>query len=307
MKGERCTPARKRSEHSACDAKSRKERPQLNAIISLKREIEGRIGQYEKELDGLVPKYDELVRVSTEHNSRVAALDSKTAGYKPGHSWPKEDAREYQSLLQQIDAINLGWTSFYSEVGSVAGLLDDITNQIATLEQKKEALIADLTAFLETVPCVRDEKNSVSDLIAEVRAVNVTKTIAPMPPFEQIDVLRPQPPVMPEPPAPEAVGTRPRPKGKRMPGDDEDEEEEEKSITITGSVVDAFGDNVGNVKVELSNSATGDRIAFTTARDGIYRFEDLEEGTYEVTIAHPAYQNTKDRVSVKGGKKRIEP
>jgi len=55
--------------------------------------------------------------------------------------------------------------------------------------------------------------------------------------------------------------------------------------TLTGNVTDPSGAVVPNAKVEALNTATGVTKATTTDANGGYRFSDLQQGNYKVSIS----------------------
>lgn len=55
--------------------------------------------------------------------------------------------------------------------------------------------------------------------------------------------------------------------------------------TLTGNVTDPSGAVVPNVKVEALATSTGVSHTTTTDSNGVYRFADLPEGSYKVTIS----------------------
>mgnify|MGYP000914760317 CR=1 FL=1 len=59
--------------------------------------------------------------------------------------------------------------------------------------------------------------------------------------------------------------------------------------TLTGNVADPSGAAIPNAKVEAVNSGTGITKSATTDERGVYFFNDLQPGTYKVTISAPAF------------------
>src|SRR5438876_7678361 len=53
---------------------------------------------------------------------------------------------------------------------------------------------------------------------------------------------------------------------------------------LTGTVVDPTGATVPNATVELTNTATGIKATAKTGVDGLYRFNNLPVGNYDVTV-----------------------
>jgi hypothetical protein len=58
---------------------------------------------------------------------------------------------------------------------------------------------------------------------------------------------------------------------------------------LTGAVTDASGAAIDGAKVEALNVSTGVARTVTTDSSGTYRFSELQEGTYKVTISNPAF------------------
>jgi hypothetical protein len=53
---------------------------------------------------------------------------------------------------------------------------------------------------------------------------------------------------------------------------------------LTGTVVDASGATVPNATVEIANSATGIKSTTKTGVDGLYRFNNMPVGNYDVSV-----------------------
>ena len=60
--------------------------------------------------------------------------------------------------------------------------------------------------------------------------------------------------------------------------------------SITGSVTDPSGAAVVNAKVELRNMAINDVREFTTQNDGNYQFNNLQPGTYQMSVTAPGFK-----------------
>ena len=54
--------------------------------------------------------------------------------------------------------------------------------------------------------------------------------------------------------------------------------------SLTGTVTDSSGAAVAGAKVDTLNVATGAQQSATTDSSGVYRFSNLQQGTYRVTI-----------------------
>lgn len=61
--------------------------------------------------------------------------------------------------------------------------------------------------------------------------------------------------------------------------------------SITGTVSDPSGATVNNAKVDLKNMGTNDLQEITTKADGSYQFNNLQPGTYQITVAAPGFQS----------------
>jgi|SRR5215831_17159720 len=83
--------------------------------------------------------------------------------------------------------------------------------------------------------------------------------------------------------------------------EDETEEAEDSVNYVTGKVVDKDKKPVEGAKVTVK----GDPGEFQVETDenGVFRKDDLEPGTYNVTIDSPGYENQKRTIVIKGDKK----
>lgn len=59
--------------------------------------------------------------------------------------------------------------------------------------------------------------------------------------------------------------------------------------TLTGNVADATGAVIPNATVRAVNTATGVTRESTTSAQGVYLFNDISSGTYQITIAAPGF------------------
>ena len=59
--------------------------------------------------------------------------------------------------------------------------------------------------------------------------------------------------------------------------------------SLTGTVADTSGAAIAGAKVDAVNVATGVSQSATTDSSGVYRFGNLQQGTYKVTISAPAF------------------
>jgi Carboxypeptidase regulatory-like domain len=62
---------------------------------------------------------------------------------------------------------------------------------------------------------------------------------------------------------------------------------------LTGTVVDPSGAVVPHAKVLCRNTETGQTSTATTNSQGLFRFPDLQIGSYEITISHPGFEELK--------------
>src|SRR5437870_6507828 len=53
---------------------------------------------------------------------------------------------------------------------------------------------------------------------------------------------------------------------------------------LTGTVLDPTGASVPNATVEITNTATGIKLTARTGVDGLYRFNNLPVGNYDITV-----------------------
>ena len=53
---------------------------------------------------------------------------------------------------------------------------------------------------------------------------------------------------------------------------------------VTGTVVDSTGATVPNASVEITNTATGIKNTTKTGTDGLYRFNNLPVGKYDISV-----------------------
>ncbi|MBV8811682.1 MAG: carboxypeptidase regulatory-like domain-containing protein, partial [Acidobacteriaceae bacterium] len=59
--------------------------------------------------------------------------------------------------------------------------------------------------------------------------------------------------------------------------------------SITGTVADPSGAAVGNAKIELKNMGTNDVHDLTSLNDGSYQFNNLQPGSYQITVTAPGF------------------
>src|SRR5437016_11046108 len=59
--------------------------------------------------------------------------------------------------------------------------------------------------------------------------------------------------------------------------------------TVSGTVTDPSGAVVTRARVALTHTQTGLRLTATTNEAGIYRFDALDLGRYELKVAHPGF------------------
>ena len=60
--------------------------------------------------------------------------------------------------------------------------------------------------------------------------------------------------------------------------------------SITGTVTDPTGGTVAGAHVELKNMSTNDLRVFTSQNDGAYQFNNLQPGTYQLTVDQPGFK-----------------
>ena len=62
--------------------------------------------------------------------------------------------------------------------------------------------------------------------------------------------------------------------------------------SLTGNVMDPSGAAVPNAKVEVVNTATGVTMQGATDSRGVFLFQDVQPGSYKLTISAPAFATT---------------
>jgi hypothetical protein len=63
--------------------------------------------------------------------------------------------------------------------------------------------------------------------------------------------------------------------------------------SISGVVTDARGKPIQYAAVELTDAATGARLATLTSASGTFRFDNLPQGTYDASVAKPSFAVTR--------------
>src|SRR6185436_1706415 len=61
---------------------------------------------------------------------------------------------------------------------------------------------------------------------------------------------------------------------------------------LTGTVVDPTGAIIPNATVEITNTRTGIKTSARTGTDGLYRFNNLPVGTYEISVAATGFSKS---------------
>src|SRR5215475_13096369 len=59
--------------------------------------------------------------------------------------------------------------------------------------------------------------------------------------------------------------------------------------TVSGTVVDPSGAVVGGARVALTHTGTGVQRSTTSNGAGIYRFDAVDLGAYELKVTHPGF------------------
>src|SRR5579875_1542448 len=67
---------------------------------------------------------------------------------------------------------------------------------------------------------------------------------------------------------------------------------------ITGTITDPTGSVVPGVKLTLTNEETQRKMEATSNNAGVYRFDSLAPGRYNVTAEHKGFQATSEEVQV---------
>lgn len=60
--------------------------------------------------------------------------------------------------------------------------------------------------------------------------------------------------------------------------------------TVTGTVLDASGALIGGAHVTLTGEQTGVRLETESNQSGVYRFDAVDPGIYELAIAQPGFK-----------------
>ena len=61
---------------------------------------------------------------------------------------------------------------------------------------------------------------------------------------------------------------------------------------LTGTVVDPTGATVPNATVDLTNTATGIKSSVKTGVDGLYRFNNIPVGNYDLTVTASGFSTS---------------
>src|SRR5215471_1457013 len=60
--------------------------------------------------------------------------------------------------------------------------------------------------------------------------------------------------------------------------------------TVTGTVLDPSGAVIGGSRVTLSSIDTGVRLSTASNEAGVYRFDAVDLGAYDLTVEHPGFR-----------------
>src|SRR5215470_2794764 len=60
--------------------------------------------------------------------------------------------------------------------------------------------------------------------------------------------------------------------------------------TVTGTVLDPTGAVIGGARVTLTGVETGVRLSTESNEAGVYRFDAVDLGVYELTVMHPGFR-----------------
>ena len=60
--------------------------------------------------------------------------------------------------------------------------------------------------------------------------------------------------------------------------------------TVTGTVLDPTGAVVAGARVTLTGVSTGVKLATASNDAGVYRFDALDLGAYQLEVAHPGFR-----------------
>src|SRR5579864_2546686 len=60
--------------------------------------------------------------------------------------------------------------------------------------------------------------------------------------------------------------------------------------TVTGTVLDPSGAVIGGARVSLTGVETGVKLSTGSNEAGVYRFDAVDLGVYELQVAHPGFR-----------------
>src|SRR5712692_9882116 len=60
--------------------------------------------------------------------------------------------------------------------------------------------------------------------------------------------------------------------------------------TVTGTVLDASGAVISGARVALTGVETGVRLSTDTNESGVFRFDAVDLGVYEINVTHPGFR-----------------
>ena len=60
--------------------------------------------------------------------------------------------------------------------------------------------------------------------------------------------------------------------------------------TVTGTVLDAAGAVVGGARITLTGVGTGVKLSTVSNDGGVYRFDAVDLGVYQLQVAHPGFR-----------------
>src|SRR5438874_9000826 len=61
--------------------------------------------------------------------------------------------------------------------------------------------------------------------------------------------------------------------------------------TVTGTALDPTGAAISGARVTLTGVATGVRLSSGTNEAGVYRFDAVDLGVYEIQVSHPGFRS----------------
>ena len=74
--------------------------------------------------------------------------------------------------------------------------------------------------------------------------------------------------------------------------------------TVTGTVLDSSGAVIKSATITLTSPQTGIHLTTASNGAGVYRFEAVDLGVYDLQVVHPGFQTYAERWNPRGGESR---